>query len=145
MLRDAAKFLAYEVDGDELVKDLASFALANAVFHALVEGHATEISARRNGPSGLWFFCLFALTSNEAMDNASTNAEDVTNRLTMLYNRSRQAIITNDLVDIVTGASKPDPSLYARADSISMAGANARSSRLLLLPCALLIPLSTEG
>lgn len=51
----AAKFLSYEVDGDELVKDLASFALANAIFHCLVEGHAAEISARRN-----------------AMDNASS-------------------------------------------------------------------------
>ncbi len=39
------------------------------------------------------------------MDNASKNASDMINRLTMQYNRGRQAAITNELVDIITGAS----------------------------------------
>lgn len=38
------------------------------------------------------------------MDNASKNASDMINRLTMQYNRGRQAAITNELVDIITGA-----------------------------------------
>jgi hypothetical protein len=39
------------------------------------------------------------------MDNASKNAGDMIGRLTMQYNRGRQANITNELVDIITGAS----------------------------------------
>ena len=42
--------------------------------------------------------------SRNAMDNASKNASDMINRLTMQYNRGRQAAITNELVDIITGA-----------------------------------------
>ena len=41
--------------------------------------------------------------SRNAMDNASKNASDMINRLTMQYNRGRQAAITNELVDIITG------------------------------------------
>jgi len=37
------------------------------------------------------------------MDNASKNAKDMINRLTLQYNRGRQAAITNELVDIITG------------------------------------------
>jgi hypothetical protein len=66
--------------------------LANAIYAALVEGHAAEISARRN-----------------AMDNASKNAGDMISSLQMKYNRGRQAAITNELVDIITGASGTCP------------------------------------
>jgi F0F1-type ATP synthase gamma subunit len=45
-LRAAAGFQAYEMEEDSS-KDLAEFALANAIYTALVEGHAAEISARR--------------------------------------------------------------------------------------------------
>ncbi|EGG07126.1 uncharacterized protein MELLADRAFT_77699 [Melampsora larici-populina 98AG31] len=87
-LKLAPKFAAYEVEDDQLVKDLASFALTNAIFTALVEGYATEISARRN-----------------AMDNATTNSQTVIGGLQMKFNRMRQSKITNDLVDIITGAN----------------------------------------
>ncbi|MBW0508737.1 hypothetical protein O181_048452 [Austropuccinia psidii MF-1] len=87
-LKAAAKFAAYEVEDDQLVQDLSSFALTNAIFTALVEGYATEISARRN-----------------AMDNATTNSQNVIGALQMKFNRVRQAKITNDLVDIITGAN----------------------------------------
>ncbi|KIJ16435.1 hypothetical protein PAXINDRAFT_113558 [Paxillus involutus ATCC 200175] len=80
-------FRAYEME-DDVTKDLAEFTLANAIYAALVEGHACEQSARRN-----------------AMDNASKNAKDMIDNLTMKYNRGRQAAITNELVDIITGAS----------------------------------------
>ena len=86
-LRESAGFRAYEME-DDVTKDLAEFTLANAIYSALVEGHACEISARRN-----------------AMDNASKNAGDMIGSLTMQYNRGRQAAITNELVDIITGAS----------------------------------------
>lgn len=86
-LRDAPGFKTYEQEEDT-TKDLAEFALANAIFATLVEGHAAEINSRRN-----------------AMDNASKNAGDMINSLNLQFNRSRQAQITNDLVDIVTGAA----------------------------------------
>jgi len=73
---------------DDVVKDLSEFALANALYATLVEGHAAETNARRN-----------------AMDNASKNAGDMIGSLQMKYNRGRQASITNELVDIITGAS----------------------------------------
>jgi F-type H+-transporting ATPase subunit gamma len=86
-LRESDDFKAYENEDDE-TKDLAEFSLANAIYATLVEGHACEQSARRN-----------------AMDNASKNASDMIGTLQMQYNRGRQAAITNELVDIITGAS----------------------------------------
>ncbi|KAK9477848.1 ATPase, F1 complex, gamma subunit domain-containing protein [Lipomyces japonicus] len=86
-LKNSPNFSAYEIE-EEVLGDLTEFALANAVFHALAEGHACEQSARRS-----------------AMDNASKNAGDMIGRYSILYNRTRQAVITNELVDIITGAS----------------------------------------
>ncbi|KAG6380248.1 ATPase, F1 complex, gamma subunit domain-containing protein [Boletus reticuloceps] len=85
--KESPGFRAYEME-DDVTKDLAEFSLANAIYAALVEAHACEQSARRN-----------------AMDNASKNAKDMIGSLTMQYNRGRQAAITNELVDIITGAS----------------------------------------
>ncbi|GAA5890785.1 hypothetical protein JCM6882_000662 [Rhodosporidiobolus microsporus] len=87
-LQGAPSYAAYEVESDELSGDLGSFALANAIYAGLVEGFAAEISARRN-----------------AMENASKNADEVGDKLRMQYNRGRQAVITNELIDIITGAS----------------------------------------
>ncbi|KAI0088361.1 ATP synthase F1 gamma [Irpex rosettiformis] len=86
-LKESPGFRAYEME-DDVTSDLAEFAFANAIYAALVEGHACEISARRN-----------------AMDNASKNAGDMIGNLQLKYNRGRQAAITNELVDIITGAS----------------------------------------
>jgi len=86
-LKESSAFNQYENE-DDATKDLAEFSLANAIYAALVEGHACEQSARRN-----------------AMDNASKNAKDMISSLQMKYNRGRQAAITNELVDIITGAS----------------------------------------
>jgi len=86
-LKETPGFKAYEME-DDVTKDLAEFSLANAIYAALVEAHACEQSARRN-----------------AMDNASKNASDMISTLQMQYNRGRQAAITNELVDIITGAS----------------------------------------
>lgn len=79
----------FEIDEDGKVPTLLNeFSLANAILVAMADGHAAEISARRN-----------------AMDNASKNAGDMISRYSILYNRTRQAVITNELVDIITGAS----------------------------------------
>ncbi|KAJ1327617.1 F-type H+-transporting ATPase subunit gamma [Microdochium nivale] len=80
-------FSAFEVD-DELLGNLREYGLANSLFWALAEGHACEISARRN-----------------AMDNASKNAGEMIQKNQILYNRTRQAVITGELVEIITGAT----------------------------------------
>ncbi|KAG5352464.1 ATP synthase subunit gamma, mitochondrial [Termitomyces sp. J132] len=95
-LKDSNAFKAYENE-DDATKDLAEFSLANAIFAALTESHACEQSSRRN-----------------AMDNASKNAGEMIGALTMQYNRGRQAAITNELVDIITGASFPFLTLSQR-------------------------------
>jgi F-type H+-transporting ATPase subunit gamma len=97
-----AGFKAYELE-DEALKDLAEFSLANAIYAALVEAHACEQSARY---VVLWYSCfipLSTLSSRNAMDNASKNAKDMISMLQMKYNRGRQAAITSELVDIITG------------------------------------------
>ncbi|KAF5094336.1 hypothetical protein D0Z03_002112 [Geotrichum reessii] len=81
------KIGAYELE-DDVITNLSEFSLANFILWGLAEGHAAEVSARRN-----------------AMDNASKNASDMIGKYSILYNRTRQAVITNELVDIITGAS----------------------------------------
>ena len=99
-----AGFKAYEME-DDVTKDLAEFALANAIYAALVEGHACEISARY-APFRLKLHgSHHIISSRNAMDNASKNAGDMISSLQLKYNRGRQAAITNELVDIITGAS----------------------------------------
>ncbi|KAK8035862.1 ATP synthase subunit gamma [Apiospora marii] len=80
-------FSAFEVD-EELIPNMREYALANSLYWALAEGHACEISARRN-----------------AMDNASKNAGEMIGKYQILYNRTRQAVITGELVEIITGAT----------------------------------------
>lgn len=54
------------------------------------------------------------------MDNASKNAKDMIGSLTMQYNRGRQAAITNELVDIITGALNASLSFADCADTASI-------------------------
>ncbi|KAJ2339993.1 atp3 gamma subunit of the F1 sector of mitochondrial F1F0 ATP synthase [Coemansia sp. RSA 2618] len=84
---EAPNFKAYEYQ-DEVLENLNEFLFANSLHWALVEGHAAEMAAKRT-----------------AMENATKNAGDIINRLTLQYNRGRQAVITNELIDIITGAS----------------------------------------
>ncbi|SCU80431.1 LADA_0B07404g1_1 [Lachancea dasiensis] len=88
-IEQSPSFAKFEIDADNKVsQDLFEFTLANQILSAMADGYAAEISARRN-----------------AMDNASKNAGDMINKYSILYNRTRQAVITNELVDIITGAS----------------------------------------
>ncbi|PTB65334.1 ATP synthase F1 gamma [Trichoderma citrinoviride] len=77
---------AFEVE-DESLGNLREYSLANSIYWALAEGHACEQSARRN-----------------AMENASKNAGEMIGKYQILYNRTRQAVITGELVEIITGA-----------------------------------------
>ncbi|CAD0040112.1 unnamed protein product [Aureobasidium pullulans] len=82
-IKASANISSFEVD-DSILGNLREYSLANSLFW----GHACEQSARRN-----------------AMDNASKNAGDMINRFQILYNRTRQAAITGELVEIITGAT----------------------------------------
>ncbi|KAK8208965.1 atp3 gamma subunit of the F1 sector of mitochondrial F1F0 ATP synthase [Zalaria obscura] len=86
-IANSPNFSSFEVD-ESLLGNLREYALANSLYWALAEGHACEQSARRN-----------------AMDNASKNAGDMINKFQILFNRTRQAVITGELVEIITGAA----------------------------------------
>lgn len=86
-LKTSPKLSAYEFS-DDVLENYADFLLASRLYWALVEGHAAEMAAKRT-----------------AMENASKNAQEISGGLQMQYNRTRQAVITNELVDIITGAS----------------------------------------
>ncbi|KAF2836179.1 ATP synthase F1 gamma [Patellaria atrata CBS 101060] len=86
-IANSPNYASFEID-DEVLANLREYALANSLFWALAEGHACEQSARRN-----------------AMDNASKNAGDMINKFQILFNRTRQAVITGELVEIITGAA----------------------------------------
>ncbi|PLN78099.1 gamma subunit of F0F1-type ATP synthase [Aspergillus taichungensis] len=86
-ITQSANISAFEVD-EEALANLRQYSLANSLFWAMAEGHACEISARRN-----------------AMENASKNAGEMINKFQILYNRQRQAAITGELVEIITGAT----------------------------------------
>ncbi|KAI7903964.1 ATP synthase F1, gamma subunit [Cokeromyces recurvatus] len=80
-------FAVYEIE-DDVLANLQEFAFANTLYWAMVEGHAAEMCAKR-----------------AAMENATKNAGEMIQKLTMTFNRGRQAVITNELIDIITGAS----------------------------------------
>jgi F-type H+-transporting ATPase subunit gamma len=86
-LKASPKLSAYEFE-DEALENYADFLLVSRLTWALVEGYASEMSAKRT-----------------AMENASKNAGEIADGLLMKYNRTRQSVITNELVDIITGAS----------------------------------------
>jgi F-type H+-transporting ATPase subunit gamma len=77
----------YEPSEEEILADLLPRNIAVQVFRALLENAASEQGARMS-----------------AMDNATRNAGDMINRLTLNYNRQRQAQITKELIEIISGA-----------------------------------------
>lgn len=62
--------------------------MASMLFFSMKEGACSEQSARMS-----------------AMDNASKNAGEMIDKLTLTYNRTRQAVITRELIEIISGAS----------------------------------------
>ena len=77
----------YEPDEGEILDALLPRNLSIQILKALLENAASEQGARMS-----------------AMDNATRNAGDMINRLTLIYNRSRQAAITKELIEIISGA-----------------------------------------
>jgi len=77
----------YEPSEEAVLEELLPRGVATQIFTALLENAASEQGARMS-----------------AMDNATRNAGDMIERLTIEYNRSRQAVITNELIEIISGA-----------------------------------------
>ena len=77
----------FEPDEDEILDDLLPKNISTQVFKALLENAASEQGSRMT-----------------AMDNATRNAGDLVDKLTINYNRSRQASITKELIEIISGA-----------------------------------------
>ncbi|QNQ07838.1 F0F1 ATP synthase subunit gamma [Sphingomonas alpina] len=84
---DGGAAVTYEPDEESILADLLPRNVAIQVFGALLENAASEQGSRMT-----------------AMDNATRNAGDMINRLTIQYNRTRQAAITTELVEIISGA-----------------------------------------
>jgi len=77
----------YEPEPGEILADLIPRNISVQVFRALLENAAGEMGAKMS-----------------AMDNATRNAGDMINKLTITYNRQRQAQITKELIEIISGA-----------------------------------------
>ncbi|WP_375428172.1 F0F1 ATP synthase subunit gamma [uncultured Sphingomonas sp.] len=83
----AASVVDYEPDEEAMLAELLPRNIAVQLFRALQENAASEQGSRMN-----------------AMDNATRNAGDMINRLSIQYNRTRQAAITTELIEIIAGA-----------------------------------------
>ena len=77
----------FEPDEDEILEDLLPKNIATQIYKAFLENAASEQGSRMT-----------------AMDNATRNAGDLVDKLTINYNRSRQASITKELIEIISGA-----------------------------------------
>jgi len=77
----------FEPDEDEILEDLLPKNISTQVFRAFLENAASEQGSRMT-----------------AMDNATRNAGELVDKLTINYNRSRQAAITKELIEIISGA-----------------------------------------
>lgn len=88
IVSNAKHFGLYDSMDEDTLRSFQEFSLANAIFYAYKENSTSEQSARMS-----------------AMDNASKNAGEMISKLTLYYNRTRQAVITRELIEIISGAS----------------------------------------
>ena len=84
---EAKAIYEFEPDEEQILAELLPRNLSIQVYRALLESAASEQGARMT-----------------AMDNATRNAGDMINKLTITYNRTRQAYITKELIEIISGA-----------------------------------------
>jgi len=92
LLSSASKdFGLYDSLDNETLKCFQEYQLASLIFYGLKENSTSEQSARMS-----------------AMDNATKNAGEMIDKLTLYYNRTRQAVITRELIEIISGASALD-------------------------------------
>jgi len=87
-VKGAPKIDLYDSIDDDVLQSYMEYSLASLVYYCLKEGACSEQSSRMS-----------------AMDNSSKNAGEMIDKLTLLYNRSRQAVITGELIEIISGAA----------------------------------------
>ncbi|XP_055702362.1 ATP synthase subunit gamma, mitochondrial [Phlebotomus papatasi] len=84
----AANLSVYDSLDADVIQSYLEFSLASLLFYTMKEGACSEQSSRMT-----------------AMDNASKNAGEMIDKLTLTFNRTRQAVITRELIEIISGAS----------------------------------------
>ncbi|KAJ8670430.1 hypothetical protein QAD02_001689 [Eretmocerus hayati] len=87
----APKLSVYDSLDDDVIQSYLEFSLASMLFYSMKEGACSEQSSRMT-----------------AMDNASKNAGEMIDKLTLTFNRTRQAVITRELIEIISGAAALD-------------------------------------
>ncbi|XP_054163665.1 ATP synthase subunit gamma, mitochondrial-like [Oppia nitens] len=87
-LSGSPKLNVYDSLDDEVLKSYYEYSLASLIFYAMKENACSEQSARMT-----------------AMDNASKNAGEMISKLTLQFNRTRQSVITRELIEIISGAA----------------------------------------
>lgn len=87
-INEGGKLSLYDSVDEEVLRCYREFSLANLIFYAMKEAACSEQSQRMT-----------------AMDGATKNAGEMIDKMTIMYNRQRQAVITNELVEIISGAA----------------------------------------
>lgn len=87
----APKLSLYDSLDEEVLQSYSEFSLVSLLFYSMKEGACSEQSSRMT-----------------AMDNASKNAAEMIEKLTLTFNRTRQAVITRELIEIISGAAALD-------------------------------------
>jgi F-type H+-transporting ATPase subunit gamma len=82
------KLLTYDSVDDDVLQSYMEYSLAQLIYYAMKESATSEQSSRMT-----------------AMDGASKNAGEMIDKLTMQFNRTRQAVITRELIEIISGAA----------------------------------------
>lgn len=88
VVESSPKLAVYDSLDQDVVQNYLEFSLASLLFYTMKEGACSEQSSRMT-----------------AMDNASKNAGEMIDKLTLTFNRTRQAVITRELIEIISGAS----------------------------------------
>jgi len=87
-VESAAKLPVYDSLDSDVIQCYLEFSMASLLFYTMKEGACSEQSSRMT-----------------AMDNASKNAGEMIDKLTLTFNRTRQAVITRELIEIISGAA----------------------------------------
>lgn len=90
-VENSPKMPVYDSLDSEVMQCYLEYSLASLLFYAFKEGACSEQSSRMT-----------------AMDNASKNAGEMIDKLTLTFNRTRQAVITRELIEIISGAAALD-------------------------------------
>merc|ERR1712203_566064 len=87
-IKAASGLALYDSVDDDVLQAYLEYSLASKIYYSLKEGATSEQSSRMT-----------------AMENSSKNAGEIIDKLTVYYNRTRQGVITGELIDIISGAA----------------------------------------